>query len=82
MKRIIRFLGAFLLLFAGLSACKKEVSQITFEGGTAPSLTATPTDNIPLSVFAADDHAITFKWTNPNYNFLFGFFSQNVFYTL
>ena len=60
------------LFFAGaattlLTSCKKDYAKVYFDGGTAPVLTATATDSIPLPLSDTTGNAVTFSWTNPNY---------------
>lgn len=54
------------------SSCKKDYSKVTFSGGTAPVLTATKSDSIPLPIDDSLSTAVTFYWTNPNYAFSTG----------
>jgi hypothetical protein len=70
-----------LLLF---SACKKDEAKVYYENGTAPVLTSTSTagDTIPLPVTDTTAFAVTFSWTNPNYQFSNGISSLNVTYYL
>ncbi len=68
-----------LLIF---SACKKDEAKVYYEGGTAPVLTSTAVDTIPLPVADTTGLAVTFSWTNPNYQFSNGISSQNVTYYL
>lgn len=79
-KSIILFTVSFLLVFVW--ACKKEISQIYYEGGTPPALTASRTGTIPLSFANKDQEAIKLSWTNPEYRFTTGVNSQNVNYQL
>lgn len=82
MKRYIQFIllsFALLLLVAG---CKKETSQIFLEGGTAPALTASVSDSIPLSYTNQNNQAIMLNWTNPDYRFTTGTNSHDVNYTI
>jgi len=65
-----------------LAACKKEGTNVVFKGGTAPVLTASVSDSIPLNSAIANNQAIAFSWTNPNYNFSNGISSLNVTYNL
>lgn len=66
-----------------LAACKKEGTDVTYNGnGAPPSLSATTSDTIALSNATKDDQAITFKWTNPDYTFSNGISSLNVTYNL
>ncbi|GGB20461.1 SusE domain-containing protein [Puia dinghuensis] len=84
MKRILNHI----LLFSGvgvllaLASCKKQGTNVVFEGGTTPVLTATAQDSIPLSNANAKNQAVTFSWTNPNYQFSNGPSSLNVTYSL
>jgi hypothetical protein len=65
-----------------LAACKKEGTNVVFQGGTAPVLTASVSDSIPLNSAIQNNQAVTFSWTNPNYNFSDGISSLNVTYNL
>lgn len=81
MKNILKTL---LLLIAGttlLNACKKEENQVTFQGGTAPVLTA-GSNVLPLAFVNMNQPALTLNWTNPDYQFSTGLSSQNVTYTI
>ncbi|HEV2355732.1 MAG TPA: SusE domain-containing protein [Puia sp.] len=76
-----------ILLVAGvglsvLSSCNKDNSPVYFNGGTAPVLTSTATDSISLPVTDTTATAVTFSWTNPNYQFSDGISSLNVSYLL
>ena len=73
---------AMLSLLVMFGACKKEGTNVIYEGGTPPVLTATTSDSIPLSSATANDQAITFTWTNPNFEFSDGASSLNVTYNL
>jgi hypothetical protein len=64
------------------SSCVKEQSTVVFEGGTAPVLTSTATDSIPLPLSDTTGTAVTFTWTNPNYTFNDGVSSLDVNYYL
>jgi hypothetical protein len=68
-----------LLLF---SACKKDEAKVYYIGGTAPVLTSTAVDTIPLPVTDTTAFAVTFSWTNPDYQFSNGVSSMNVTYYL
>lgn len=81
MKRIYKFLFLSFLLLTIAWSCSKDEKKIYFEGGTAPVLTATKTA-ISLSFATADAEAVTFSWTNPDYQFTTGVSSQNVSYVL
>jgi hypothetical protein len=65
-----------------LASCKKDEARITLKGGTAPALTSTATDSISLPVNDTTRTAVTFNWTNPNYQFSTGISSMNVSYYL
>lgn len=81
MKNIFKTL---LVLFAGttlLNACKKEENQVTFQGGTAPVLSAA-SNTLPLAFISQDQAALKLSWTNPDYQFSTGLSSQNVTYTI
>lgn len=81
MKNISNFVFLFLLLTALVWSCKKDEHKNYFDGGTAPILTANSTA-IALSYANAANDAVTFSWTNPNYQFTTGISSQNVSYVL
>jgi hypothetical protein len=65
-----------------LASCKKDQDKVYFNGGTAPVLTATAADSISLPVSDTTATAVTFNWTNPNYQFSDGISSMNVTYSL
>jgi hypothetical protein len=71
----------FLVVAVGLFSCEKDENQVVFEGGIAPSLTASAT-TIPLTFVNKDMPAITFNWSNPNYKFSTGLSSQDVSYLM
>lgn len=76
-----------LLVSAGLgmlvlTSCQKQETQIYYEGGTTPVLSANLSDTIALVPVDSLNSAITFSWTNPNYIFSDGISSQNVTYNL
>ena len=80
-----QFIKISLLAGLGLvcwSSCKKDYSEITLKGGTAPVLTASVTDSIPLPLSDTTSQAVTFYWTNPNYIFSNGPSSVGVTYYL
>lgn len=74
---IFFFAAAF--AFAG---CTKEENKVFFKDGTPPVLTSDNTAPLMLVRDNADDHAVTFYWTNPEYQFNTGVSSQDVTYTL
>lgn len=63
-------------------SCKKDEKRVIFTGGTAPVLTASKSDSIPLSFATKDNEALQLSWTNPNYVFNTGVSSLNVNYTI
>jgi hypothetical protein len=77
--RKLVFIGMGVAFF---TACKKDQAIDYFEGGTAPALTASLADSIPLSYATASQNAVTFSWANPNYQFGSGVSSQDVSYLL
>jgi starch-binding outer membrane protein SusE/F len=83
MKKFINYV----LFFAGtasmlLVSCKKDYAKVYFNGGTPPVLTSTVTDSIPLPLSDTTGNAVTFSWTNPNYQYSDGGSSMNVTYYL
>jgi starch-binding outer membrane protein SusE/F len=83
MQNYINKLWVILVIsLAAFSACKKDATNVLFKGGTAPVLTSSVTDSIPLMFTNANNPAITFNWTNPNYQFSNGTSSLNVTYNL
>jgi starch-binding outer membrane protein SusE/F len=81
MKNISKLAFLSLLLTTLIWSCSKDENKIYFEGGTAPVLTASKTA-LALSFATAADDAISFSWSNPNYQFNTGISSQNVSYVL
>jgi starch-binding outer membrane protein SusE/F len=71
--------AAFLLT---LSSCKRELTEVSYNGGAAPVLTASATDTISLVPADSSNTAVTFNWTNPNYKFSNGINTFNVSYNL
>lgn len=65
-----------------LMSCNKNDTPVYFVGGTAPVLTSTATDSISLPLSDTTATAVTFSWTNPNYQFSDGGSSLNVNYYL
>ncbi len=65
-----------------LTSCKKDYAKVYFNGGTSPVLTSTATDSIPLPLSDTTGNAVTFSWTNPNYQYSDGLSSMNVTYYL
>src|SRR6266436_2892588 len=82
MKNILKTLSAFILVSLLFAACKKQISEIQYLGGTTPVLTASSTAPQVLLPVNKDNPAVSFSWTNPNYQFSTGISSQDVSYTL
>ncbi len=83
MKNIFKTMPALALLGLLLVSCKKDENQGVFKGGTAPVLSATAfASPAVLDINNKQNHAITFSWTNPDYQFNTGLSSQDVTYTL
>src|SRR5437762_8539189 len=80
MKKIFGLL-AFSLFFLGINSCKKAENKDFFEGGSAPSLSAS-TSAVTLEPGLEANTAIVLKWTNPEYMFTTGLSSQDVTYSL
>jgi starch-binding outer membrane protein SusE/F len=80
MKNILKLVFTFLVA-GGLFSCEKKVSEISFEEGTAPVLTAS-TANVSLEPGSESNTAVTFSWTNPDYSFSTGPSSHDVNYAL
>ena len=86
-KHIIMRLSFTRLFVAGTAllltcSCKRELTEVTFDGGTAPVLTASASDSISLLPADSSNTAVTFNWTNPNYQFNTGVNTFNVSYNL
>jgi starch-binding outer membrane protein SusE/F len=64
-----------------LVACEKDENKIFYEGGTAPALTSTA-ETLVLDFANGANTALSFNWTNPNYQFTTGISSQDVNYIL
>lgn len=77
--KILFLAGTGLILW---SSCKKDESKVYFNGGTAPVLTASVSDSIPLPISDSDGTALTLNWTNPNYTYSNGVSSLSVTYYL
>lgn len=82
MKNIKGIFSIVVMASVLFTACKKEIAKVDFLGGTDPVLTASNTSAQVLSNAHKDDPALTFSWTNPNYQFSTGLSSQDVTYTL
>jgi hypothetical protein len=82
MKRYLHFLLVTVTAGVLLAACTKDEYRIYYENGTAPTLTATRANTIPMSFATSNEEAIRLDWTNPNYRFTTGSSSQNVTYQI
>lgn len=82
MKNIIRNSAVVFLLAFVFASCKKEINEITYNGGTAPVLTASASGPFVLDIANKSNSLVTFNWTNPGYEFSTGTSSQDVTYTL
>ncbi|MEO7307961.1 MAG: SusE domain-containing protein [Ferruginibacter sp.] len=82
MKNILKILVGTIFTAAFILSCKKDENKVYFQGGTNPVLTASSTAPMVLLIANKDNPAITFSWTNPNYQFNTGNSSQNVTYIL
>ena len=82
MKNIFNKLTLIGALALFLTSCKKDENRIEYLGGTNPTISANKTGSIPLSYLTKDDEAVTFSWTNPEYQFTTGISSQDVNYIL
>jgi starch-binding outer membrane protein SusE/F len=80
MKNIFGLL-AFSIFIFGINSCKKAENKDFFEGGTAPSLSAS-TSAVTLEPGLEANTAIALTWTNPGYMFTTGVSSQDVTYSL
>lgn len=82
MKNFIKLLFGTALTATIILSCKKDENKVYFQGGTNPVLSASSTAAMVLLKDNKDNPAITFSWTNPNYQFNTGNSSQNVTYIL
>lgn len=82
MKNILKYILSASILVTVFASCKKDEKRVVFEGGKAPLLTASSTGPFVLLQPDRSKPAITFQWTNPNYQFNTGVSSQDVTYTL
>ncbi|MBC7849737.1 MAG: SusE domain-containing protein [Chitinophagaceae bacterium] len=75
--KLLVYTVASLLMITG---CDKDENRVFLEGGDAPVLTATKTA-VSLTPGNEDQTAITFNWTNPEYELTTGVSSHDVKYT-
>ena len=81
MQNSIKTFTAFFFALV-LFSCKKNISMITYQGGTAPVLSASVTGTIPLSFANKDNLGLKLSWTNPDYKFSTGLSSQDITYQI
>ncbi|MBK8788465.1 MAG: SusE domain-containing protein [Chitinophagaceae bacterium] len=82
MKKFIKLILGTVFTAAIMLSCKKDENQVFFQGGTNPVFSASSTTALVLLKDNKDKPAITFSWTNPNYQFNTGNSSQDVTYIL
>jgi len=82
MKNVIKLLFTIFFSAGILISCKKDENKVYYEGGTNPALSVSSSNALVLLPANATQTALTFNWTNPNYQFNTGVSSQNVTYIL
>jgi starch-binding outer membrane protein SusE/F len=84
MKKIIKIISCAIFLALIIISCKKEITNVTFDGGTNPTLSAVSSLTTPTVLVKTNALNVwnTLKWTNPNYTLSTGLSSQNVTYTV
>lgn len=82
MKNFIKLLFGTVLIATVFVACKKDENKVYYTGATNPVLTASSTAPMVLLIANKNNPAVTFNWTNPNYQFTTGPSSQDVNYIL
>ena len=82
MKNIVKLLFGTIFMAVIFLSCSKDENKDFYQGGTNPVLTASSTSAMTLLLANKNNVAVTFSWTNPNYQFTSGISSQDVFYTL
>lgn len=82
MRHLFRFISFSLLLTIVFSACKKDENQIFYLGGKSPVLAVSIASPLVLDINNKNSPAITFSWTNPDYQLTTGLSSQDVLYVL
>jgi hypothetical protein len=81
MKNLLLKFPVFALAVLFLSACEKDEVKIFFLGGKSPVLGSNKT-NVVLTPATESNEAITFNWTNPDYQFTTGISSHDVRYEI
>ena len=82
MKKIIQSLIYLSIAIVFFVSCEKDEAKDTFVSGTTPVFAASVKDSIGLNFNTENDNAVTFSWSNPNYQFASGVSSHNVSYSL
>ncbi len=82
MKKILKCALVASVAVIAFTSCKKQETQVIYESGTAPVLTASSTSPLILQKSMENNFALAFSWTNPGYKFSSGVSSQDVTYTL
>ena len=82
MKKVLKQLFFLSLVVNLFASCKKDENKLFYLGGNAPTLSASVTGPLVLTIVNRNNPAITFNWTNPDYQFTTGISSQDVNYTL
>jgi hypothetical protein len=81
MKNYLKALVLIAVSAIGFAGCKKDEQRNFYLGGKNPSITASKSA-VVLTPATEPNEAITFNWTNPEYQFSTGLSSQDVQYTL
>ena len=81
MKNIKHFLPLLLLVSIAATSCKRQIENITYNGGSKPVLSGTATA-VRLEAGEESNLAIRFNWTNPEYKLSSGANSHDVNYSL
>ena len=82
MKTFFKINVLLALASAWFVSCEKDEAKIYLQGGTPPVLTVVDASPLVLIRDNADQAAVTFEWTNPEYQFNTGVSSEDVTYTL
>jgi starch-binding outer membrane protein SusE/F len=84
MKNLLKITPFLFIAFLLLFSCKKEETQVVFDGGKAPVLVSSRATNtvLPLDFQNADNPILNLTWNNPAYTFNTGISSQDVSYVV
>lgn len=82
MKKIFQTICIVAISAVVFTSCKKDENRVIFDKGTAPVFTASLSDSIPLNYLSRANQAISFNWTNPNYQLNTGISSYDVSYEI